>query len=411
MTVNPDRSRTPLAVVFGAWRTFWFRPEPVEVLGLIRIAFGALIIGWAVSFFPDLPDLFGPNGVAPDAPSDPYMWTVFRIWPDDRALLVGWLVLLLSALAMTVGWHSRMASLAVCVLVLSFQHRDPSVFNSGDVLIRIEALCLALAPSGAALSLDQRRRTGRFWSAQVRAPWAIRLLQLQLSIVYLASVRWKLAGAAWPEGTAVSYALRLKDMLILPVPQWFIHSAFLMNVATWGAVAVELALGALVWNRRLRAWVLGAGVLMHTSIMLTMGVGFFTPAIFVLYCAFVSPETVRRLASESARLIRRIRFLHFNSGEIPIDGVRAQDHDPSVAGVAPDQLDHVTFRDQRDNWPTLVNPEPTVELASGKQPHQPARDITPPSNDLGPTAGVVVHADANDLADAGGVVPSSLPSE
>jgi hypothetical protein len=235
-------------------------------------------------------------------------------------------------------------------------------------------------------------------------------LQLQLSIVYLASVRWKMAGTAWPDGTAVSYALRLNDMLILPVPQWFIHNAFLMNAATWGAVAVELALGTLVWNRLLRPWVLGAGVLMHTSIMLTMGVGFFTPAVFVLYCAFVSPETIRRVGSEPTRLIRRIRFLHFNSSEIPIDGVRAQDHDLSVAGVAPDQLDHVTFRDQRDNWPTLVNPERTVELANGIQPHQPARDITPPRT-RGPRTALVVHVDANDLADAGGVVPSSLPSE
>jgi hypothetical protein len=282
------------------------------------------------------------------------MWTVFRIWPDDRALLVGWLVLLLSALAMTVGWHTRMASMAVCILVLSFQHRDPSVFNSGDVLIRIEALCLALAPSGAALSLDQRRRTGRLWSAQVRAPWPIRLLQLQLSIVYLASVRWKMAGTAWPEGTAVSYALRLKDMLILPVPQWFIHSAFLMNAATWGAVAVELAIGTLVWNRRLRPWVLGAGVLMHTSIMLTMGVGFFTPAILVLYCAFLSPKTVRRVVSEPTRTIRRLRLSRFSSSGIPIDGVMAQA--PKLGTHAQDLLrnDSVsTTAGARENAPSV----------------------------------------------------------
>uniref|UniRef100_UPI0034E22D4F HTTM domain-containing protein n=1 Tax=Mycobacterium sp. OAE908 TaxID=2817899 RepID=UPI0034E22D4F len=313
MIANRDRRHTRLAEMFTAWRIFWFQPEPVEVLGLVRIAFGAMVIGWTCSFFLDLRELFGLNGVAPDVPSDPYLWTLFKFWPDDRALFLGWFVLLLSALAMTVGWHTRGASIAVFVLVVSFQHRDPSVFNAGDVLVRIEALCLALAPSGAALSLDQRRRTGRFWSAQVRAPWAIRLLQLQLSIVYLASVRWKLAGTAWPEGTAVSYALRLRDMLVLPAPQWFIHSAFLINVATWGALALELAIGTLVWNRRLRPWVLGAGVLMHTSILLTMGVGFFTPAIFVLYCAFVPPQLIRRWTSQPARLFRRSTILSLDN--------------------------------------------------------------------------------------------------
>jgi hypothetical protein len=71
----------------------------------------------------------------------------------------------------------------------------------------------------------------------------------------------------------------------------------LINVATWGALAVELSLGVLVWNRRLRLWVLLAGVLMHTSIMLTMAVGYFTPAMFVLYLVFVPPETVKALPS------------------------------------------------------------------------------------------------------------------
>jgi HTTM domain len=284
-----------MTTLLNAWRTFWFRPEPVYTLGLIRIAFGALIMTWTVSILPDLSDLFGTNGVLPDGAHDPAMWSLFQQWHDDRALLIGWAALLLSALAMTVGWHTRMASIAVCALVLSLQHRDPSVFNSGDVLVRIEALFLALAPSGAALSLDQRRLTGAFWSAQTRAPWAIRLMQLQLSIIYLASVRWKVSGSAWQEGTAVSYALRLRDMLIVPVPQWFIDNSLIINLASWGALAVELSLGVLVWNRHLRPWVLLAGVLMHKSIMLTMAVGFFTLAMFVLYLAFVPADRVRDL--------------------------------------------------------------------------------------------------------------------
>jgi hypothetical protein len=284
-----------MTALLNAWRTFWFRPEPAYTLGLVRIAFGILSVAWTVSFFVDLPDLFGDSGVLPGGPRRPYAWSLFQLWSSDRALLIGWCVLLLSALAMTVGWHTRVASILLCVLILSFQHRDPSAFNSGDVVIRIEALFLALAPSGAALSLDQRRRTGAFWSAQTRAPWAIRLMQLQLSVVYLASVRWKISGTSWQEGTAVSYALRLRDMLIVHVPQWFIDNPLLINIATWSALVVELSLGVLVWNRHLRPWVLFAGVLMHTSIMLTMGVGFFTPAMFVLYLAFVPADRVRDL--------------------------------------------------------------------------------------------------------------------
>lgn len=291
---NPGK-RIGSAALIDGWQSFWFRPEPMFSLGMVRMAFGTLMTGWTLSLLPDLYELFGVNGVAPRQPSRPFGWGVFEMMPTDHALLIGWCVLLVSSIAMTVGWHSRLAAALVFVLVFSFQRRDPSVFNSGDALIRLQALVLALAPTGAACSLDRWRAAGSFWSAEVRAPWAIRLLQVELSLIYLASVRIKMAGELWPNGTAVSYALRLKDMVIMPTPHWFTANALIMNAATWGTLALELALGVLVWNRRIRPWVLCAGVLMHASIMIAIGIGFFSLAMFVLYLAFVPPETVRRL--------------------------------------------------------------------------------------------------------------------
>ncbi len=283
-----------------AWREFWFRPEPMYTLGLVRMAFGALAVAWTLSFSPDVFEFFGEDGISRHGDVGHYRWSVFEIWTSDKVLLVGWIALLLAGIALTVGWKSRVAAIIVFVLIVSFDRRNPAVFNSGDMLVRIESFFVALSPSGAALSLDQRRRTGDFWSAQTRAQWPIRLMQCQLSLIYLATVRAKLAGTTWPDGTAVSYALQLWDMQLLPVPAFIKTNALLMNLATWGTLAVESAIPILVWNRRLRPWVLGAGVLLHVGILLTMAVGFFTPAMFVLYLAFVPPETAERL-------VRRLR--------------------------------------------------------------------------------------------------------
>ncbi|WP_051575020.1 HTTM domain-containing protein [Mycobacterium sp. URHB0044] len=290
-----------IALALRGWRAFWFRPTRAYTLGLVRIAFGALIVVWTATLLPGLHDLFGPEGVASTALREPFRWTLFQTWSGDQALLVGWAVLLVAGLAMTVGWHSRLASVVVFVLVLSFQYRNPSAFNSGDVVIRAEALFLMLAPCGTALSLDQRRRTGSFWSTQIRAPWAIRLLQLQLSVIYLSSVRAKLSGHAWSDGTAVSYALRLYDMLLVPTPHAFSADPLFVNIATWSALAMELSLGILVWNKGFRPWVLAGGIVMHTTIALTINVGFFTPAMFVLYLAFVPPTAIRDLPATARR--------------------------------------------------------------------------------------------------------------
>ena len=295
MTKPKSRQRRWPATAVETWRTFWFRPQPAYTVGLVRMAFGAVAIGWTFSLLPDLYALFGPHGVVPQQPEGAYRWGVFAIWTSDRALLIGWILLLVSSVALTIGWHSRPAALAVFVLIMSFEHRDPWVFNSGDLAIRVEALFLAISPCGAALSLDQVRSTGKFWSAQQRPQWPVRLMQLQLSLIYLAAAQAKLNGNAWTQGTAASYALRLPDMVLLPTPHWFTTSALLMNAVTWGTLAVELSIGILVWNSRLRPWVLAAGVVMHTMMMITIAVGFFSLAVFVLYLAFVPPEIVERL--------------------------------------------------------------------------------------------------------------------
>ena len=62
-----------------------------------------------------------------------------------------------------------------------------------------------------------------------------------------------------------------------------------------GVLAVELSVGILVWNTRLRPWVLAAGVVMHTMVMVTIAVGFFSPAVLVLYLAFVPPAESEHL--------------------------------------------------------------------------------------------------------------------
>jgi hypothetical protein len=289
-----------------SWRAFWFQPRPAFTLGLVRLAFGALTIGWTFSLLPALHQLFGPHGVEPQQTPRVYQWGVFAIWSGDFALTVGWTVLLVSAIALTIGWHSRLAALTVFVLILSFEHRNVWIFNSGDLAIRIEALFLALSPCGAALSLDQLRNTGKFYSAQVRPQWPLRLMQMQLSLIYLASAQAKMSGSAWPQGTAVSYALRLPDMLLLPVPRGVASDALAMNFATWTTLLVELSIGVLVWHRGLRPVVLAVGVVLHTLIMMTIAVGFFTLAMFVLYLAFVPPETVQALPRTATRLTMKL---------------------------------------------------------------------------------------------------------
>ena len=297
MSALPDRQ--PIRTAAAAWQRFWFAPTSTATLAVVRIAFAVVVLAWTISLGRDLRAFFTDDGIVPSAPDyegagDRGVWGLLNMFSSDAAAIAVYVVLLVAAVCLLIGFHTRLAALLVFVAIVSFQRRNPFVFNAGVELLRILALYLALAPAGAALSVDRwRRAKAAFWEFPLRAPWALRLIQIQLSVLYIAAVWWKARGTTWHEGTAVSYAFRIEDIARFDVPNFVTDSLLIANVLTFGTLAVELALGILVWNRVLRPWVLLVGVALHIGIDLAVRVGFFSYAVFVLYLAFIPPETMK----------------------------------------------------------------------------------------------------------------------
>ncbi|MET0698744.1 MAG: HTTM domain-containing protein [Mycobacterium sp.] len=278
---------------WSSWHRFWFTVSPAYTLGLVRIVFGVLIIAWTLELKTNFYMRFGSQGVVPVTYDRSWSWSVFEYLRSDDALLLGWVVLLAAATALTIGWQSRIAAIVVFVLIMSFERRNPWVFNAGDMLLRVESVMIMLAPCGAALSVDQWRRSGSFFSSRDCKQWALRLMQVQVSIIYLSTVIAKLRGETWQNGTAVLYSLRQVDMLAIPTPEWLTSNLLIMNAVAWGTLIIECSIGVLIWNRRWRPWVLAAGVMLHLGISMTLEVGLFSFAVFVLYLSFVPNQRVK----------------------------------------------------------------------------------------------------------------------
>jgi hypothetical protein len=283
----------------AAWDRFWFAPEPTSTLALVRIAFGLVVLVWACSLLPVVEPLFSATGVLPTRLHDGNgMWTVLDAADSGTAVAALLAALIVAACAVVAGFMTRLATVVVFVALCSFSARNPLVLNSGDTLLRGTAFFLMLAPAGAALSLDARRRRGRGRAAlpdfPARAPWALRLIQVQLSVLYLSSVWTKLRGTTWNDGTALGYALSLDDLKRLPFPSPLLDSAVVVNALTWGTLAIELALALLIWNRAARPWVIAAGLALHLGIDYSLRVGVFGLAVFVSYVAFVPAPAASR---------------------------------------------------------------------------------------------------------------------
>jgi Vitamin K-dependent gamma-carboxylase len=286
----------PRAVV-AAWNSFWFEPFSTAPLAVFRIAFGLLMLAWSISLLPELSAFFTKGGILPRQPtySGDFWgaWGFLGIFPSKATVIVLVVGLIIASLCLVFGVFSQVAAAVVFLALMSYQRRNPFVFNAGDWLLRIVAFYLIFAPSSAALSLERfLKNRKQFWTFPLRAPWAMRLIQIQFSIVYFVAVWTKVRGTTWNNGTAVSLALRIDDFQRFPVPSFVQTSALISNVFSYGTLALELSLALLVWNRRLRPWVLLAGLSLHLGIEYSMRVGFYGLTIMAMYLIWVPPERI-----------------------------------------------------------------------------------------------------------------------
>lgn len=284
-----------------AWQRFFFEPRTTAPMTLVRIAWGSVMVVWALSLLPDVDPFLTTGALRYDQAATPGHWNPLEWTTWAAAPLAACLLLLAAALATAVGYRTRLSAVVAVVCLTAIERTNPTIFNSGDLFLRQIGIAVALSPCGLLWSLDARHDPT---PAANRAPWALRLLQLNLAIGYLLSGWEKVRGTTWRNGTALSLALRIDDLQRVRVPEWVLRQADVLTALTWGTLAFEGAFILLVWNRRLRPWVLGMGVALHLGIDVFLDVGYFSIAIWVAYLAFVLPETADRIVAQFTAPVR-----------------------------------------------------------------------------------------------------------
>lgn len=269
----------------SALRRWAFGPVDTAPMAALRIACGLLALGWTLSMLPDAQAFLADDGLTsgPVTGSTGW-WTVGHLSP--YVVLAG---LGSAAVLLALGWRTRLMAVLVAVLLTVAQRRDVYVLNSGDLLLRELAFYVALMPAGECWSLDARRRG----TSRPRAPWGLRLLQVQVSLLYAFSVVAKLHGTSWQDGSAVGKALQLADLQRFVVPQGLATSVTLSALLTYGTLLAEAALAVGLWVPRARWWVMAAGVAIHLGIEATLLIGWFSLTVISCYLAFVPAPVLR----------------------------------------------------------------------------------------------------------------------
>lgn len=293
------------------WESFWFAPTSTAALGAFRAIYGLVLALWALSLVPDAGDLVSGEGVLARADIGRVPWGPLSVSdsPTFATAAVGLLVV--TAVGITVGYRSRLLTVIGFVLLVSIQRANPWMIDTGDELLRNFGFLLMLAPSGAALSLDRWRHSrDSFWASPDRSPWALRLLQLHVSAVYLFSAVDHLRASHWTNGTAVVDAMQRDDLARFDIPSVIRDSDIVARILTNGILAVEVALAVFLWHHRTRRWALIAGVGVHLVLEAFFELGFLNLVLVAGYLAFI-PSTSLTSWLSRVPTTRRIAMARF----------------------------------------------------------------------------------------------------
>jgi predicted DCC family thiol-disulfide oxidoreductase YuxK len=293
-----------------AWSRFWFQSAPTTPLEISRIGIGAALLinyglatphlfefwgneGWMRSELLDLSDIWSQSVFFYF--TDPWQWVVFHV------------LFLLSCLAFMLGWKTSWVKWVVLIGQISYDHRDPMLIYGVDKILACLLFILCLAPIGRALSLDRVRAVRAVKCRELAAapppyasPWAgacTRLMQIQMAVLFFYSGLEKIRGDEWWNGDAIWMVFSTNEFYNRPVLDVLAAHYWLVNVATYTTLLIELSYPFLIWQRRTRPYLLAAAIFLHLQFGTWMGMPYFSFVMVMGHMSFVRPEWLARLGA------------------------------------------------------------------------------------------------------------------
>ena len=311
---------------------YWFGKLDTRPLSLFRLFFACLLIKNAIYNIPLAGDFFSDFGYLPRlvlfdslvrTSRFSIMDSISHTWMAVGFFMI-WIVV---ALCLLLGYRTKLFSIINFVIVLSVHERNVYILNGADTVIRILSFWIMFVPLGNYYSIDALskrfalyRKSSNIKDLRVNDKlhttfvFPVRMIQLQISIIYLFSFFEKMKGESWKNGEALYYALQLKS-LTLPTGDWVfeITPLWVMSALSYFTLAVEALFVFLVFfpigQPFFKLVALGMGASFHISIALTMSIRDFSLVMLISYLIFCEPDWILEIDSKMRKSLQKLRLI------------------------------------------------------------------------------------------------------
>jgi predicted DCC family thiol-disulfide oxidoreductase YuxK len=264
---------------------------------LVRAVFGTYLFVHFIQLAPWAAELFSNQGILADSRKSPLLHlfpNILALW--DTPAFVTSLVTLAAILSIpfAIGWHDRIAAVALWYIWACLHGRMPLISNPGLPYVGwllLAHACLPPAPYGS-VAARGRVDPGGGW----RMPPCIFLVAwIVMALGYTYSGLLKLNSPSWLDGSAVARVLEnplaragLARESLLSLPEWA------LRVASWAALAAELAFAPLALISRFRPWLWAVLLALHLGLIVLINFADLSLGMVMLHLFTFDPAWVRR---------------------------------------------------------------------------------------------------------------------
>lgn len=297
--------RSAVTSFLQGWDKFWFGPKNLLGLAYMRIFLcGALTILYvirSVNYIYYTNDSWIPREFAlkvlPEGMRPPFLWF---FWPDSWALPMHLLLVALLFL-LTLGVGGRWLMWAAWIIDIAFYQRNYGVNFGVDVMGVLFLFYMSFTQSCERLSvMNLIRKKKTFAESDALSSGMMRLMQIQISVIYAYTGFEKLKGASWWDGTALWSVLANPQLTTMNFT-FLRYFPWLIAMLGFLTVIFEIYFPAMMFWKKPRYLWLFMGFGLHFGIGLSMGIWSFSTVMVSTYFLFIEPKYLEAL---TAKLLR-----------------------------------------------------------------------------------------------------------